>query len=268
MKQRILYGALAGTIFIGTLLAGGYWFTTLIALMAILGYREFIRLNQLPTTNVLAIVGYAVLLYLVFPWEKLWPTLEPEYSIVSWLYLLFLLLCTVFSHNRIHIETAAIYFLSFLYITFGFQYMVETIWMENGQFWALLIFSTIWASDSGAYFAGVSFGKTPLMPRISPKKTVEGSIGGIVLAIAVGMAFATIKPNLLSYIDAVILSLSIAVLAQLGDLIQSAYKRYRNIKDSGNFLPGHGGILDRTDSWIIVFPFMHLIFFYSGWLGA
>ena len=268
MKQRILFGVLAGTLFIGTLIAGGYWFATLISAMAVLGYREFIRLNNLSTKNVLAIVGYAILLYLVFPWAKIWPSLDPQYSVVSWLYLLFLLLCTVFTKNRIHIETAAIYFLSFLYITFGFQYMAETIWMDNGRFWALLIFSAIWATDSGAYFSGVLLGKTPLMPSISPKKTIEGALGGLLFAVIVGLVFASIRTDLLTYTDSIILSLSIAILAQLGDLIQSAYKRYRNIKDSGNFLPGHGGILDRTDSWIIVFPFMHLIFFYSGWLGA
>ncbi len=259
MKQRIIYGVIAGVLFLWLLMMGDFWFTALIAVMAILGYREFIRLNGFPTLNLLAAVGYGVLLYLVLPWEHLWPTIEPNYSIVSWLYLFFLLSVTVISNNKTNIEHVAIYFLSFLYISFGFRYMIDTIWLEHGQFWALLIFSTIWATDTGAYFAGVAFGKRKLWPQISPKKTVEGSLGGLVLAMMNGLVFAWIQPDLISFEKALIFCFVISLLGQLGDLIQSAYKRFRDIKDSGRFLPGHGGILDRTDSWIIVFPFIHLL---------
>jgi phosphatidate cytidylyltransferase len=250
------------------LFLGGFWFTILISAMAVLGYREFIRLNGFSTTNLQAVIGYMIILYLIFPWDETLPKLEPNFSIVSWLYLLFLLVSTVFSKNRLNIEHIAIYFLAFLYIALGFKYMIDTIWLDHGVFWALLIFSCIWATDSGAYFAGVLLGKRPLLPAISPKKTIEGAIGGLILAVIVGIIYSILNPHLLKVSEATFLAVIISVLGQLGDLIQSAYKRHRNIKDSGRILPGHGGILDRTDSWIIVFPFMHLIFFYPNWLGA
>jgi len=98
-----------------------------------------------------------------------------------------------------------------------------------------------------------------LWPSISPKKTIEGAIGGMLVSTLTALTFSTIQPEILSYKEAIQIGFIISVLGQLGDLIQSAYKRVRNIKDSGNILPGHGGILDRTDSWIIVFPFVHLL---------
>ncbi len=270
MKERIIYGVIAGILFITMLALGGYWFTSLITVMAVLGYREFIRLNQLPLVNIQAIVGYAIVVYLVFPWSKLFPEITPNFSVITWLYLLFLLICMVITKNKLHLEHAAIYFLAFGYISFGFKFMVDTIWLpdQHGQFWALLIFASIWATDSGAYFTGVFLGKRPLLPAISPKKTIEGSLGGVVFAMLSGFIFAYFKPELLSYSQAIWLTLSISILAQFGDLIQSAYKRHRNIKDSGTLIPGHGGILDRTDSWIIVFPFVHLIFVNIGWIGG
>ncbi|MXO80058.1 phosphatidate cytidylyltransferase, partial [Paenibacillus sp. OT2-17] len=117
----------------------------------------------------------------------------------------------------------------------------------------------IWASDAGAYFVGKMAGKTKLWPAISPNKTVEGSIGGIVLALVIALVFAGLSGGLLPWGKAIGIGLSCAVVGQLGDLVQSAYKRVYGIKDSGNLLPGHGGILDRCDSWIVVFPFVHML---------
>src|SRR5690606_12766962 len=109
------------------------------------------------------------------------------------------------------------------------------------------------------YFGGRLFGKHLLWPSISPKKTVEGAVSGAIVSVATALVFALIRPDLLALHEAAAIGLIVSLLGQLGDLIQSAYKRVRNIKDSGTFLPGHGGILDRTDSWIIVFPFVHLL---------
>lgn len=119
--------------------------------------------------------------------------------------------------------------------------------------------AAIWSSDAGAYFTGRRFGKHKLWPAISPNKTVEGAVGGIALAVVAAVIFSLFSGGLLTIGRALLLGVSAAVVGQLGDLIQSAYKRVYGIKDTGKLLPGHGGILDRCDSWVVVFPFVHIL---------
>src|SRR5206468_9953717 len=117
--------------------------------------------------------------------------------------------------------------------------MISTRWIEEGGlFWTLLVFVCIWTTDSGAYFTGSWLGKTPLWPTISPKKSMEGAVGGVVLSIVAAVVFALIRPELLSLLHAVCIGFLIAVVGQIGDLIQSAYKRVKGIKDTGTILPG------------------------------
>ncbi|MNE53545.1 Phosphatidate cytidylyltransferase [compost metagenome] len=130
---------------------------------------------------------------------------------------------------------------------------------DHGLFWTLLLLCCIWGSDAGAYFVGRSLGKNKLWPAISPNKTVEGALGGVLISVVISVIFALFVPDLLTIGRALLIGISCAVLGQLGDLVQSAYKRVYGIKDSGSLLPGHGGILDRCDSWIIVFPFVHIV---------
>lgn len=148
---------------------------------------------------------------------------------------MFLLLAiTVLSKNKITIDHIAMMFLGMVYVGIGFHYMIETRLMEgDGLFWTLLIFLCIWASDSGAYFTGTWLGRTPLWPTISPKKSVEGSLGGVAIAVVVAIVFALVRPELLSIGHAVLMGAVIAIVGQLGDLMQSAYKRVKGIKDTG-----------------------------------
>lgn len=257
MKQRIITGVIAGAGFIALLLLGGYWFAGLILVLSFIGYDEFLRMNGLKERKALSWLGYAGALALTM----VWPTalaVSPERLI--WLLMFLFLAVTVVTKNKTTIDQAAMAFLGMVYVGLGFHYMIETRWLaEGGLYWTLLIFFCIWATDSGAYFTGSWLGKTPLWPTISPKKSVEGAVGGIVLSMLVAAAFALYQPELLTLPRALWIGLLIAVVGQLGDLIQSAYKRVKGIKDSGAILPGHGGVLDRTDSWLIVFPFLHLL---------
>src|SRR5690606_27483192 len=113
-------------------------------------------------------------------------------------------------------------------------------------------------TDSGAYFIGRALGRKKLWPEISPKKTVEGAIGGIASALVLTVIFQWIHP-LFAFPKAIAAALIIAVFGQMGDLVESALKRHYGVKDSGNILPGHGGILDRFDSLIFVFPILHVL---------
>ncbi len=115
------------------------------------------------------------------------------------------------------------------------------------------MFILLWANDTGAYLAGITLGKHKLFERISPKKTVEGFVGGIVFAM-VGCYVNSIFFNLLSTFDWYIIGVIVIVFGTLGDLAESLLKRNYDIKDSGNILPGHGGILDRFDGVLLTIP--------------
>ncbi len=117
---------------------------------------------------------------------------------------------------------------------------------------------TVVAADTGAYFAGRAYGKRPLAPRISPKKTVEGAIGGLVAAVLVSL-FAERWELLTSYPQAALFAVLIWSLALVGDLVESLIKRTFGLKDSGDILPGHGGILDRVDALIFAAPVLLLL---------
>jgi len=120
------------------------------------------------------------------------------------------------------------------------------------------IFLIIWMNDSFAYLIGKQFGKNKLYPSVSPKKTVEGSIGGLVFGLLAAVLIAQIDP-LLSLYQWLLLATVVVITGNLGDLLESKFKRVAGVKDSGAILPGHGGMLDRLDSLIFAAPFAYLL---------
>ncbi|WP_410769221.1 phosphatidate cytidylyltransferase [Fontibacillus sp. BL9] len=261
MKQRLITGIIAGGAFLGLCLVGGLWYHALVLVMALIGFYEFVRMTKLPAFGGTALIGYIGVLYAVFPWKLLELDMPLSVMAVFWLLMLLFLVVTVVTKNEVPIGQIAMLFLGMVYIGLGFAYLAETRSTPDGHglFWTFLMLASIWSSDAGAYFSGRRFGKNKLWPAISPNKTVEGAIGGIVLAVIAAVIFALASGGLLTIGRALLLGLSAAVVGQLGDLVQSAYKRVYGIKDSGTLLPGHGGILDRCDSWIAVFPFVHIL---------
>ncbi|MDR0862273.1 MAG: phosphatidate cytidylyltransferase [Oscillospiraceae bacterium] len=134
---------------------------------------------------------------------------------------------------------------------------------ENGKLLVLLPFVSAFITDAGAYFTGVFFGKRKAFPNVSPKKTVEGCIGGIAIGIAAVIAYGAIA-QAVTGVHASFLSLALcgivgAVATEAGDLAFSLIKRERGIKDYGKLLPGHGGVLDRFDSMVLAAPAIHLV---------
>ena len=127
----------------------------------------------------------------------------------------------------------------------------------EGREWTLLLFFTIWMGDIAAFYTGLSIGKHKLYPEISPNKTIEGAIGGTLGCFMVVAAAKVFYMNQLSVMDVLIISVGIAVMGQLGDLCESMFKRAAGVKDSGNLIPGHGGILDRFDSVLFAAPFLY-----------
>lgn len=188
------------------------------------------------------------------------------------IYIAALAMVAVFGHNKISITDIFTMLFCTLYITF-FTSFVSRI-REIGDYglsYVLLIFGCAWFSDTGAYFAGRFFGKHKLVPQISPKKTVEGSIGGIVTA-AFGITLVGIFSQLIAgsspnYLLLVPIGVVGSCLAQLGDLVASLIKRTCGVKDFGNVIPGHGGVLDRFDSVILVSPFIYFVCTYCISIG-
>ena len=172
---------------------------------------------------------------------------------------LLLLTYTVVVKNRYTFEDAAYSIMGSLYVGIGFLYFIETrlVGIEYVIF-ALVI---IWTTDSGAYFTGKKFGKRKLWPEISPNKTIEGFIGGIATAIIFALIFQWVSPISSSYVTLIVVTILASIFGQIGDLVESALKRHYNVKDSGNILPGHGGILDRFDSLLFVLPLLHFLHF-------
>ena len=117
----------------------------------------------------------------------------------------------------------------------------------------------VWTTDTGAYLFGRAIGKRKLWPRISPNKTIEGALGGLLSAAVLAVIFSTtglLENNVFSL---VIFPVILSAFGQMGDLVESALKRQFDVKDSGTILPGHGGILDRFDSFIFVLPLMNIL---------
>ena len=133
---------------------------------------------------------------------------------------------------------------------------------------SIWMFLTVWAVDSFAYFFGKKFGKIKLAPEISPGKTYEGailgSIGGLFVSIIIYKLFTTHTNNGFSMVSFIIFSLIVIIVAQLSDLSESFIKRQCNVKDSGNVLPGHGGLMDRFDSLLLVAPLICIIVWLNG----
>lgn len=135
----------------------------------------------------------------------------------------------------------------------------------NGHRWLLLALLVVWAADSAAYFAGRKFGRHKLSPRISPNKTVEGFVGGMLGGLVVALAFAPLAGATLSQFPAIAaVTFAAVVFSVVGDLFESLLKRHMGAKDSGDLIPGHGGVLDRVDSVLAALPVFALG---KLWLG-
>lgn len=149
-----------------------------------------------------------------------------------------------------------------LYVTFFMSYILS-VRMDFGVYGMLWIFVCAWLSDTGAYFAGTFWGKHKLIPRVSPKKTVEGAIGGVAVCMLSSMLYLFIATKLggnmsgMTYPKAAIMGAIASVLSQFGDLAASAIKRDGNVKDYGSIFPGHGGFMDRFDSVMFIAPFVY-----------
>lgn len=262
MKTRIVTGIFIGIVILAMVGLGGWWFSGFVSLMATVAMIELLKMKKIKALSLRGIFGLLSMWLLLVPSSWFDQLIPVEYSkIEMFIFLiLVLLMLTVLTKNKFTFDEVGFIVLSSVYVGFGFHYLIISREVSDiGLLLVLFVIVLIWTTDSGAYFVGKALGKTKLWPEISPNKTIEGSLGGIVLAIIVGSIFYAINPFLSSYITALMIILVTAIFGQIGDLVESALKRHYAVKDSGNVLPGHGGILDRFDSLIFVMPILHLL---------
>ncbi len=240
---------------------GGFPVTATVLLFAIIGMQEFYyAMHQ--RIKWIDFVGYIfACMYVVF----ILPVGQSHIMFFLFIFLLSLLLLGTFFHRTITVIDISITIMGFLYVCFLFSYILLVRNYENGFLYVWLIFISAWGSDTGAYFAGITLGKHKLCADLSPKKTIEGSIGGILAAALLSllygffilkMGYSHIQqlPYICSFIGAIG-----GAISQVGDLTASSIKRYVNIKDYGSIIPGHGGMLDRCDSILFTAPFVYYI---------
>lgn len=181
-----------------------------------------------------------------------------------YVYTLYVLASSMFSGGKILFKDAAKVIISTAYIVCGFSCLVATRDLEHGMFLFIMVVVVAFATDIFAYFSGMLFGKHKLIPSVSPKKTVEGAIGGTLISAAAFVGCAILyaqmyeagRPHMLSLF---ICGVALSIVSQIGDLIASFIKRESGVKDYGNLFPGHGGVLDRFDSVIAVAPILYLL---------
>jgi phosphatidate cytidylyltransferase len=256
MKQRIITGVVAAALFLPIVFYGGLPFVLLTYALATVGLYELLRMKGLNLLSPYGILSLIFLWVILFPYEEIISDFYYSKTEIGIVFILLLLTFTVITKNRFTFEDAAFSILSAIYVGIGFFFLMEA--RTAGIVYIFYSLFIIWATDSGAYFIGKAMGKKKLWPEISPNKTVEGSLGGVICAVVVAIFFGIFSEFNASLITIMGITVILSVFGQIGDLVQSAYKRHFGVKDSGNILPGHGGILDRFDSLLFVLPLLHL----------
>ena len=262
MKTRIITGVIAAALFIPFVVYGQLPFTLLVYAIAAVGLYEILRMKNISLASVPGVLGLLITFALLMPsdWEKEVQDVI-SYSKFELLFIgvILLLVYSVIVKNRFTFEHVAFVVLSTLYVGMGFYYFIVT--REAGIAYIIFALLVVWVTDSGAYFTGRAFGKNKLWPEISPNKTIEGFVGGIVLAVIGAVIMQFITPFDLSVVMIIVVTIVASIFGQMGDLVESAIKRHFDVKDSGKILPGHGGILDRFDSLLFVLPLLSLLHF-------
>ncbi len=266
MKQRIIWGIVFGIVLIGVFISHKpLLFTAAITLIAMLCLQEFFQMIASYDEKFAEVKSFynsfgvtagaaMVLVFQLIAQNKVLPQF-------AWIALL--LLWIVFIYELL-MNTKGNVLANCGYFTLAIVYIVVPLAMssylvfDHGIYYPWRIFGLfilIWTSDSMQYFSGKLLGKHKLYERISPKKTWEGTIGGLIFTIVAGYVLSLFRTEFSATHWMVIASL-VAVFGSIGDLVESMFKRQMNVKDSGNFLPGHGGALDRFDSFVFVLPFV------------
>ncbi|MBQ9914613.1 MAG: phosphatidate cytidylyltransferase [Clostridia bacterium] len=261
LKIRVISGVNGAVFVLLALFSNMYLFHLLIAAASLVALYELMRtFGQQKKWQLLVLNFFFGALLLISPFIQQ-SILSGPVMFVLVVHLLLLLFSSVVWNDTIKFSDVSLSFFMMVYVVIFPLHLTYTRMMDHGVLLLLLVFMGAWMPDTFAYFSGMLFGKHKLIPKISPKKTVEGAIGAVVGAV---LSFTVYGLVLWYYFDftvnfpaLIFLSLLCGVAAQFGDLAASVIKREWNIKDFGNLIPGHGGALDRIDSLIFIAPLVY-----------
>lgn len=254
MKERVLTAVVGVPVLLLLIYLGGIPFAVLTGILVAVGtyeYRKMVEKEHIFLFYSVLFVEAIMLVTMYWGWKS-WA------SVGLMLAFLLIFIHAIIYYPKITVVDMGINFLAILYIGWTLPHLIAIERLPYGTTMLFYLFIAIWSSDTGAYFAGRFLGKHKLAPLVSPNKTIEGSIGGIVTTIVV-LLLINLGFKLFAIQEIIGLAIILSVVGQIGDLVESMLKRFMGIKDSGNILPGHGGILDRFDSLIMAAPFL----FYS-----
>jgi phosphatidate cytidylyltransferase len=267
LKHRVITAAVGVPLVILAIWFGDPWpwFTLLIAAAALAGTYEFYHIANFDRREPLIYLGLLWALALVLSPHYRSPDVLPIVITATVLISLICLLCRPSKEGAFRNWAWTI--VGALYVGWMLSYWLNLRGLEDGRNWVYLAMLTTFANDTGAFFIGRARGKHRLAPAISAAKTWEGAIGGLICAILaaiiIAMLLNLISPFTFKYWQITLLGFLVSLFAQLGDLVESLLKRNMGVKESGDLLPGHGGILDRFDSLIFVGA---VVYYYVIWV--
>lgn len=257
---RLISGIVLVLIALVVVGSGGMILFAATVAISMIGLFELYRVMKIQK-NVIGVMGY---LTVVSYYGLLWFHGEQYMMLMSIAFLMILMTIYVFTFPKYKTEEVTVAFFGVFYVAVMLSYLYQVRVMADGKYLVWLIFLSSWGCDTCAYCVGMLIGRHKLAPVLSPKKSIEGAVGGVAGAALLGFLYATVFGASMAEVQnpqvACALACAIAaVISQIGDLAASAIKRNHQVKDYGHLIPGHGGILDRFDSMMLVAPLVELL---------
>ena len=290
MLVRIITGAVAIGVFIPVcIFSDTMVFPVVIGLMCLIGVYEMAKCLGFEKKYAITIPMYLIALILPMLRHDKYDILFNHNNvylafamIILFGMLIYVLAYVMLKKNTIKLSEILTFYALFVYVVGCFTSMVVVRYTNanlatngesvSGAYVYLLAFMGAWVCDTFAYFTGRFFGKHKLIPEISPKKTIEGSIGGIIFTVGAFALYTLIVNSFfgqsLSYLKVCIIGFVLSIISQIGDLVASSVKRQYNLKDYGNLFPGHGGVLDRFDSVMLTAPTLVILNLVMGYFNV
>lgn len=261
LRQRVITSLVFIPVLVAAVWFGNLWLSIVVAGFALLGAFEFYRLASLAGWQPFTLLGLVFVLLFIF--NAYWGDMQTTSLLISGAVIISLVKILWRGDKGKAFTNWAWTIGGVFYIGWTMSHFILLRGLEDGRSWVLVVLLITFASDTSAFFVGRTWGRKRMAPAISPGKTWEGAVGGIIGAI---IAMVILDPLLglnKGYGGLIILGFLISVFAQLGDLAESMLKRTAGVKEAGKLIPGHGGILDRLDSLIFT---VVLVYYYIVWI--
>ncbi len=263
LSKRAAVAVVAAPLILWAAWRGGVAFFVFVEMIILLGLLEFYQLAKAKGMHPNQLLGVIAGLMLG---AQIYFRGNQEIWLIEMFLVVLLVLVELFRNKGSALHNAGATLLGFAYVAGLWSFMLlirelpATLNLAYGSAgtWIVMLLATIWVCDTAAYFCGLAFGRHKLFARVSPKKTWEGAVGGLIFAILMAVASHYWFVRNLRLIDAIVIGFIIGTIGQMSDLAESLFKRDAGVKDSSSLIPGHGGVLDRFDSEMLVAPLIYL----------